>query len=153
MEKQANINATIALIEQRVSEISMSRPKSPERILLDQERAIRRERREQIWAERGVRRAAREAKRQARESYDAKNGGDHEMKCSEFKPSLRCKLCGEGSIEVAVSGFGFVCWKCEPEAKQIVQTKEDSGPAPDLLGQGKELGGERRVAQLALFES
>jgi len=132
----------------------MSRPKSEKTILLEKERAIRQERREQKRIERETKRAARELKRTAQESYDAKNGGgDHEMKYSEFKPALRCKLCGEGSMEVAVSGFGFVCWKCEPEAKLIVQSKENSGPAPDLLGQGKELSGERCVAQLPLFES
>jgi len=78
------------------------------------------------------------------------------MKRSEFKPSLRCKLCGEGSMEVAVPGLGFVCWKCETEARLIVasqQPEETSGPAPDLLGQGKELGGEGQTAQLPLFES
>jgi len=129
----------------------MSRSKSPERILLDQERAIRKERREQKRIEKEARRAARELKAKAQESYDAKNGEDHEMKRSDFKPALRCKLCGEGSMEIAIPGFGFVCQRCEAEARLIVQSKETSGPAPDLLGQGKELGGERRVAQLALF--
>ncbi len=99
----------------------MSRPKSPERILRDQERAIRRERRELRQAEKASRRAAREIKHKAQTSFDAKNGGPHEMKRSDFKPALRCKLCGEGSMEVSVPGFGFACWGCEAEARLIVQ--------------------------------
>ena len=134
----------------------MSRPKSEKTILLDQERAIRKERREQKRIEKEDRRLARETTRKAREGFDAKNGEVHEMQRSDFKPSLRCKLCGEGSMEVMVSGFGLVCWRCEAEARLIVegqQLEENSGPVPDLLGQGKELDGERCVAQLPLFES
>jgi hypothetical protein len=92
----------------------MSRPKSPERILLDQERAIRRERREQKRIERETKRAARELKAKAQESYDAKNGGDLEMKRSEFHPRLCCQGCGGFGIATKLlHGVGPVCPECE----------------------------------------
>lgn len=121
----------------------MSRPKSPERILRDKERAIRRERRELRQAEKAARRAARDIKRKAQESFDAKNGGDYTMKRSEYRPALRCKLCGEGSMDVVIAGFGFVCYRCEAEARLIVVS-----PQPDGQGE-KDNEGNQSLFQLS----
>ncbi len=121
----------------------MSRPKSPERIQRDKERAIRRERRELRQAEKASRKAARDIKHKAQASFDAKNGGPHEMKRSEFKPALRCKLCGQDSMDVVIAGFGFVCWRCEAEARLIVE-----GQQPELPGE-KHNEGNQSLFQLS----
>jgi len=92
--------------------IKMSRVKSPERILLDQDRAIRRERREQKRIERETKRAARELKAKAQENYDAKNGGDHEMRRSEFTTSGCARCHGFGIATKWLPGVGPVCPEC-----------------------------------------
>jgi len=90
----------------------MSRVKSEKTILLEKERAIRRERREQKRAEREVRKAARELKRTAQESYDAKNSGDLEMKRSEFTTSGCARCHGFGIATKWLPGVGPVCPEC-----------------------------------------
>jgi hypothetical protein len=120
----------------------MSRPKSEKTILLEKERAIRRERREQQRVEKEARRVTREVKRTARESYDAKNGGVHEMKISVFHPRLCCQGCGGFGIATRwLPGVGPVCPECLDKA--------DGRATPAEQGTTAVVQSD----QLALFES
>jgi hypothetical protein len=122
----------------------MSRLKSPERIQLDKDKQIRRERRELLRQQKEARRIIREEKRRIRESYDAKNGGDYTMKRSEDMPKhdVLCSVCGNiKSWGQFMPGDPPICIDCD-------RVKHGRATPAEPMGTTAEGN-----AQLALFES
>jgi len=117
----------------------MSRPKSPERIQRDLDKAIRKERRERKRQEREAKREAR-LKKQAVHEHVAQNGipkvqsGGMELGIRDaiaYSPLVLCGGCGVIIRESAI--IGDLCPTCkygkEVESKEHNHRKEHSGDA------------------------
>ena len=98
----------------------MSRPKSPERIQADIDKAIRKERRERMRQEREAKRAARLKKQMTHESIMRNNGipkvqsggahlGIHDA--IGYSPLVLCGGCGDAIRESIL--IGDLCPKCK----------------------------------------
>jgi len=107
----------------------MSRPRSPERIQADIDKAIRKERRERMRKERDAKRAIRARKRATHESV-AKNGvpkvkpGDSHFGIRDaiaYSPLALCVGCGEAIR--ADSLIGNLCPQCK-FGKEVVDASE-----------------------------
>jgi hypothetical protein len=107
----------------------MSRPKSPERLALERDRAIRKERQERKHKEREARRAIRLRKKATHESV-AKNGvpkvkpGDSHFGIRDaiaYSPLALCVGCGEAIR--ADSLIGNLCPQCK-FGKEVVDASE-----------------------------
>jgi len=108
----------------------MSRPKSPERIQADIDKAIRKERRERKRTEREAKRAARLKKQMTHESIMRNNGiskvqsggahlGIHDA--MNYSPLLFCARCGR--LSRSNEFFGGLCESCH-YGKEVVDSPE-----------------------------
>ena len=108
----------------------MSRPKSPERIQRDLDKAIRKERRERKRKEREAKRAARLKKQMTHESVVRNNGiskvqsggahlGIHDA--IGYSPLVLCGGCGDAIRESIL--IGDLCPKCK-YGKEVVDSPE-----------------------------
>ena len=108
----------------------MSRPRSPERIQADADKAIRKERRERKRKEREVKRAARLKKQMTHESIMRNNGiskvqsggahlGIHDA--IAYSPLVLCGGCGDAIRESIL--IGDLCPKCK-YGKEVVDSPE-----------------------------
>ena len=108
----------------------MSRPKSPERIQADADKAIRRERLDRKRTEREARRKERERKRATHESVVRNNGiskvqsggahlGIHDA--IAYAPLVLCGGCGDAIRESIL--IGDLCPKCKYK-KEVVDSPE-----------------------------
>lgn len=135
----------------------MSRPKSPERIQADRDRAIRKERLELKKKLREARRAERDRRRATHESIVRNNGipkvqsggahlGIHDA--IAYSPLVLCGGCG---VIIRESGLiGDLCPRCkygkEVESKEHNHRKEQSGDALSGAAGPPEAQEERRRA-------
>jgi len=108
----------------------MSRPRSPERIQADADKAIRKERRERKRTEREAKRAARLKKRATHESIVRNNGispirsGGEKLGFRDaftYSPLVLCGGCGDAIRESIL--IGDLCPKCKYK-KEVVDSPE-----------------------------
>ena len=136
----------------------MSRPKSPERIQADIDKAIRRERRDRLCGEREAKRQARLKKHLTHESVVRNNGipkvqsGGTELGIREaiaYSPLVICAGCAEAVREI-LDADGL-CEKCK-YGKEVLQGEHVSERLEALQSKavpGKGDGGENGTVVLA----